>query len=153
MRCVRLLTSFVAFASLAGCGEPAEAPQQPAAAPVEVETVDADAPTRETFPPPGEYRLAGADGAEVNLPHAITVSITASEIALASQCVTPRWTWRREDGAVATEPVPEPICERGRYPAEEAAIAVFDDPQATQHTPENGWFIEGGGHSLTLFSQ
>ena len=102
---------------------------------------------------PGEYRLAGADGQDVNLGHAITVTVTDDEIRVFSQCVTPRWTYRYADAKLVTEPVLEPICERGRYPAEEALSAVFDGPESVVRTPENGIYIEGAGHSVTLFSQ
>lgn len=101
----------------------------------------------------GEYRVAGADGADIDLPHAITVSVTADTIAVTSQCVTPRWTYRYEDGRLRTEPIVEPICDRGRYPAEEALSAVFDDPREITRTSANGIRIAGGGRSVTLFSQ
>ncbi len=103
--------------------------------------------------PVGEYRLAGADGADVNLGHAITVSVSAERIETFSQCVTPRWNYRYEDGQLRTEPIIEPICDRGRYPAEDALAAVFDDPQEVRRTPENGFYLTGGGHSITLFTQ
>lgn len=109
-------------------------------------------PTFERLPI-GEYRLAGADGADVNVPHGISVSVTADTIAIASQCVTPRWTYRYEQGRLRTEPIIEAICDRGRYPAEEALSAVFDDPQAILRTPSNGFEVSGGGHSVTLYSQ
>ena len=102
---------------------------------------------------PGEYRLAGADGQDVNLGHTITVSVTQDEIRAASQCVTPRWRYRQEAERLVTQIIPEAICDRGRYPAEEALSAVFDDPQSVARTPENGIAIEGGGHVIILFSQ
>jgi len=103
--------------------------------------------------PQGEYCIAGADGEDVNFGHAITVSISQDTIAVTSQCVTPEWTYRIEAGGLHTTPVIKPICERGRYPAEEAIVAVFDDPQSLQRTPENGLLVAGGGHDITLFAQ
>lgn len=102
---------------------------------------------------PGEYRIAGADGAEVNLPHAITVSVTQSNIAVVSQCVTPKWTYHYSEGALTTEPIVEAMCDRGRYPQEIAVMAVFDEPDTVLRTPTNGLYLEGGGHNITLFSQ
>ncbi len=102
---------------------------------------------------PGEYRVAGADGAEINLPHAITLTITPLEIRLASQCFTPRWRWRYVGEALETERIPEAMCERTRYPAELAAEAVFEQPDSIERTPANGIEISGGSHSLLLFSQ
>lgn len=112
-----------------------------------------DVPKVQALLPRGEYRLAGADGADVNLPHAITVTVSEDTIALASQCVTPRWTYRHEEGLLVTQSIPDPVCERGRYPAEDAAIAVLDSPETILRTPENGWFLAGSGHAITLFSQ
>lgn len=112
-----------------------------------------DAPAGEVLLPQGEFRVAGADRVDVNLGHAITVSIDDDTIALASQCVTPRWTYNYSGGTLATQAIPDPICDRGRYPAEEAAMAVFDAPEIIMRTPENGWYIAGGGRSITLFSQ
>lgn len=103
--------------------------------------------------PYGEFRLAGVDDSEVDLGHAITISIDEAMIAVASQCVTPRWRYQLVDGVLSTQIVPEPICERGRYAAEDAVIAVFTTPETVARTPQNGWKVSGGGHSITLFSQ
>lgn len=102
---------------------------------------------------PGEYRLAAADGREASLGHAITVLITDREIALFSQCVTPRWRYRWVEGRLVTDGIPQAICDRGRYPAESAAEAVFDAPERIVRTPGNGVRITGGGRSVTLFAQ
>lgn len=142
-------------------GTPAEQPSAtvPAAEPALGMTADEAPTTPDVSPatserlPVGEYRVAGADGADVNLPHGIGVSVGADTIAVSSQCVTPRWTYRYEGGRLLTEPIHEPICDRGRYPAEEALSAVFDDPQTIVRTPANGIEISGGGHTVTLFSQ
>lgn len=128
----------------------AEAPPDPEPAAAEQKQ---SPPAPALLIPPGEYRIAGADGEEVNLGHAITVSISQDTIAVASQCVTPEWTYRHEDGQLRTTPVVKAICDRGRYPAEEAIVAVFDDPQGLQRTPENGLLVTGGGHDITLFAQ
>ncbi|WP_170003508.1 hypothetical protein [Pseudopontixanthobacter vadosimaris] len=117
-------------------------------------TITAESPTKDQSPlPPGEYRLAGVDGTSVDLPHAITVSISEDTIALASQCISPRWTYAYAGQRLTTRSIPGPICERGRYPAEEAAIAVLDSPDTIRQTPANGWHLTGGGHGITLFSQ
>ena len=136
----------------AACQPPAEAP-----APAEDDhlvTADGDdLPALQQLLPQGEYRLAGANGSEVNLGHAITVSVTEDMIETVSQCVTQRWTYRYSDDRLQTEPIIEPVCDRGRYPAEEAIRTVFDNPQEVLRTPENGIYIAGGGQSITLFSQ
>ncbi len=97
--------------------------------------------------PQGEYRLAGANGSDVNLSHAITVSVTDDMIETVSQCVTQRWTYRYVDDRLRTEPIIEPVCDRGRYPEEEAIGAVFDDPQEVMRTPANGIYIVAAGRA------
>ena len=75
-------------------------------------------------------------------------------IETVSQCVTQRWTYRYVARSLcAPSPIIEPVCDRGRYPEEEAIGAVFDDPQEVMRTPANGIYISGGGQSITLFSQ
>lgn len=132
-----------------------EEPAPPAGAPVPTPNPAPARPgvERQQLLPAGEYRVAGADGADIDLGHGISLSVSADTIALASQCVTPRWTYRYVDGRLRTEATGEPICERGLHPAEEAIMAVFDDPQRITRTPTNGIELSGGGHSVTLFSQ
>jgi len=103
---------------------------------------------------PGEYRVAGIDGADVNLPHALTVSITQSEIRYVSQCITAAWTYRMTGPAIALQPTPpEPVCDRGRYPEEIAIEQAFPAAETVRRTAGNGIEFSGGGHSVTLFSQ
>lgn len=163
---MRKLPPCIVVAALGACTPDAQPPEREESSPpvaVEQSTTSAapqPSPAADPVPsgakmvlPVGEYRLAGADGQGVDLGHAITVSVTEREIRLASQCVTPRWTYRIEQGRMATEAVVEPICDRGRYPAEEAASAVFGSPERIEKTEANGWRISGGGRTITLFSQ
>ncbi|MGB3753172.1 MAG: DUF1761 domain-containing protein [Parerythrobacter sp.] len=102
---------------------------------------------------PGAYRLGSVDGEPADLGHAITVEVDEDTIAMFSQCVTPRWRYRHEAGALVTHTIPEPICSRAFYPAEEALIAVFNAPRTILHTPENGIHLANDDHAVTLFSQ
>ncbi|MGB7417955.1 MAG: hypothetical protein WA918_02130 [Erythrobacter sp.] len=140
---------FLSAFSLAACERPNVAP---ASGP---EPTGSAAAAQHSGPalPVGQYRLAGVDGRAINLPHAISLSVTESEIRLSSQCVRPRWQYRQNGRDMVTTPIPIPICERARYPEEDAAIAVLDDITAVRRTPENGWQLEGGGHSIAVFSQ
>ena len=92
--------------------------------------IDPDPTLSAPLLPTGDYRVAGADGKDVHLGHAITVSVSENRIEVTSQCVTPRWTYHIARRQLRTASIPEPICERMRYPA----IAVFDDPQDIVHT-------------------
>ncbi|QYU69348.1 hypothetical protein J4558_04170 [Leptolyngbya sp. 15MV] len=101
----------------------------------------------------GEYRVAGAGGLEVDLDWAITLSITADRIALQSQCVTPSWRYAYSDGAISTEAIPMPICERALAPVEQAAIDALDGATTVRRSPANAVVLEGAGRAITLFSQ
>ena len=137
--------------ALTACGREEPIPES---AQDQVVTVDGDEmPVLQQLLPQGSYRLAGVNGQDVNLGHAVTVSVSEEIIAVASQCVTPRWRYEYVDDRLRTEPIVEPMCERGRYPEEEAIAAVIDDPKDVLRTPANGIYIAGGGQSITLFSQ
>ncbi len=133
---------------LPGCSQAARVPHD-----VPVALGSEDGPQVQIVLPLGEYRVAGVDGAPVNLTHAITVSVSEDTIAVVSQCVTPRWNYTYQEGRLTTQPIIEAMCKRGREPAEVAVEAVFDQPEAVLRTPENGIYLAGGGHDLTLFSQ
>jgi len=133
-------------------GFPLAACQTISATPTKEAAIDASSdPVAETLSP-GEYRLAGADGAAVDLPHAITVSVSENEIRMVSGCINERWPRRTGEGPL-TATLPAPSCRRALFPAEQAASAVFGNIEQVSRTPENGWLVEGGGHSVTLFSQ
>lgn len=140
---------------LAAC-QPAPADPPPPATSTTGVTSESD-PDAPGVPAPasliGDYRVAGVDGAAVDLEWGMSVSINATTIRLVSQCVTPQWRYRYEGGAITTESMLVEICEREMAPAEAAANAALDGAEQVTRTPENGLEITGGGHSITLFSQ
>ena len=101
----------------------------------------------------GEYRVAGVDGSDIDLPHAVTASIDESRIHLVSDCVNLAWTYRFAGELLATEQAPVESCARGYDATEQALLAAFDVADTVRRTPENGVQFSGGGHSVTLFSQ
>lgn len=101
----------------------------------------------------GEYRVAGVDGRDVDLPHAITLSITAETIRYTSQCVGGTWRYRREGDRLVTQEVPLAVCQRALYPEEEAIDALFAAGPTFRRTEANGIELSGGGHTVTVFSQ
>ena len=138
--------------ALAGCGQQAAAPDgDPATEPVASPDGIAVGSAPDTIV--GNYRVAGADGAEVDMGWAITVAITGDTIRYGSQCVSGTWTYTYTEGRMSTEAVPIAVCDRGRYPAEDAIVAVFGGNPTVSRTAENGLLFEGGDHSVTLFSQ
>lgn len=102
---------------------------------------------------PGEYRIAGVDGGDINLPHAITASIRQGRIRVVAGCVNALWEYTYAAGRLATKREPVVTCQRGLYPEEEAVFAAIDAAERATRTPANGIELSGGGHSVTLFSQ
>ena len=129
---------------LAGCA--AAVPSSPDAAAPEAR---ADAPATLQ----GEWRLAGVDGKDIDLPHGIAVSIDASRIAVSSGCVAMEWTYRYAGGALETAQAPVPSCLRALFPEEQALAAAVSAASRASRTAANGVELTGGGHSVLLFSQ
>lgn len=113
----------------------------------------APAPAAAPIPLAGEYRIAGVDDREIDLPHAITASITAARIHVTADCLTFGWAYTRDGDAIATERVAVESCARGLAPAEEAVVAAIDAARRIAPSPANGADLAGGGRRLTLFSQ
>lgn len=154
---VARLSAAALMLTLAACAPATEETAQEGIATPELPVAPGTSPAARGAPnmklPIGEYRVAGTDGREVDLPHAITVSIGPDTIRYVSQCVTGTWTYRFEGDTLTTKPIVEAVCDRGRYPEEEALDAVFAAPGSIRGTPANGIEIAGGGHRVTLFSQ
>ena len=101
----------------------------------------------------GEYRVAGIDGAEVELPHAITLSIGADDVRYTSQCINGRWTYAVDGDEATTTRQPVASCRRALLPQEQAIDAVFEAGPTATRTATNGITFAGGGHTVTVFSQ
>ena len=103
---------------------------------------------------PGEYRVAGIDGREVSLGHAITLTITPDTIGFVSQCIRGTWAVYLEGERIAVgESTGEPVCERGHYPEEDALYDALPRVVGAVRTADNAVVLTGGGHRITLFSQ
>ena len=101
----------------------------------------------------GEYRVAGVDGAAIDLQHAATVSIDTTRISFASECIAARWSYRLRNESIGTEAIPTIACQRGLYPQERAMMEALGAATRATRTPANGIELSGGGTSITLFSQ
>ena len=102
---------------------------------------------------PGEYRVAGVDGADINLPYGISASIREGRIHVVSDCVNLAWDYTYANGELETTRVPVESCARGLTREEEAIAAALESAEQAVRTPANGIELSGGGHSVTLFSQ
>jgi hypothetical protein len=101
----------------------------------------------------GEYRIAGVDGRDIDLPHGISASIDPTTIRVSADCLSFAWRYRFEGARLVTESTPVRSCRRGLMPEEEAIRAAFDAAQAVRRLPSNGIELTGGGRSVLLFSQ
>jgi hypothetical protein len=154
----------VAALLLAGCSdvdqaepptpieEPASAPA-PATAAAPAKTFPANAAITEAGELVGEYRVAGVNGRDIDLPHGITARINPASIHVTSDCVNVAWSWFLEGTRLVTERVPVEGCGRGFLPEEEAIVTAVDSADKASRTPANGLEFSGGGHSVLLFGQ
>lgn len=102
---------------------------------------------------PGEYRLAGVDGGDIDLPYAISASIEGGRIHVVADCINMAWSYTYTGGRLATRRVPVEGCARGLTAEEQAVAAALDGARQAVRTPSNGIELSGGGRSVTLFSQ
>ena len=101
----------------------------------------------------GDYRVAGIDGADVNLPHGITASIADERIDVQSGCIRFAWTYRFEEQLLVTEQAPVASCRRALLPEERTLAEAMEAADVVRRTPANGIEFSGSGHSLLLFGQ
>ena len=112
----------------------------------------------------GEYRVAGIDGREVQGDIGIALSIDGPMLSYEPTCAGFVWKIAERRGEVRFERAPgygptrQPdgstlVCAVA-VPAEfERLGRAIDAAQRAWRTPANGILLEGGGRSVTLFSQ
>ena len=105
----------------------------------------------------GEYRVAGIDDDALDLPFAMVVSITESEIEQPGPCGGYGWSYSLKQGVFQKVSIrePDPAClARSRiHFAVFATAEAIDAASYAERTPANGIRFSGGGRSVTLFSQ
>lgn len=162
------LAAAAALAGLTACGGPPAEPAEqatpsraaePAAAPAPSPT-PASAPARpnvaitDLAAIAGEYRVAGAGGREIDLPHAITARIDETGLLVDSGCVQLSWVWFFEGPRLVTEQLfPRASCGRALLPEEEAIVAAMNGATGVARTPANGIEIGGENGAVLLFGQ
>ncbi|MGX7894078.1 hypothetical protein [Tsuneonella sp. HG222] len=147
---MRTTSALALLLTLAGCD------RSPEPAPI-LDAVTGSTPAGEPVAPSeslaGEFRVAGVGGNEINLPYAITASVSADRIHLVADCVNLAWAYRFEDGKLATERVAVEGCGRGLTMEEEALAAAFDGADKVSRLPSGAYEITGRGPSAMLFTQ
>ena len=163
-----VLTVLLLAPALAACGGPAPEPAEDAAPPAAVsEGPAAPEPSSTPTPTPapnvavtdlaalvGEYRVAGAGGKGIDLPHGVTARIDENGMIVDSGCVQLSWMWFFEGNRLVTERLfPRASCGRALLPEEEAIVAAMDGATGIGRTPANGVEIGGEDGAVLLFGQ
>ena len=112
----------------------------------------------------GEWRVAGIDGEPLDEPYGLALSANEEEIWWEPRCANFAFGYRIEGlrlktGAarppvpVASGAPPPPVCTIGIPPRLDEVSRALQLADTIGRTNSNGVLIEGGGHSLTLYSQ
>ena len=102
----------------------------------------------------GDYRVAGVDGRDIDLPYGITARISEVAIIVEADCMKLSWSYFFEGASLVTEQLfPRDNCGRKLVPEEEAIVAAFNGATAVGRTPANGIEFAGENGWVVLFSQ
>lgn len=138
-----------------------EAPRSSTSDTVAPPTASPSAPSRPSSVPItevenliGEYRIAGVDERDIDLPHGITARISDVAIIVEADCLVLSWSYFFEGTSLVTEQLfARDSCGRKLLPEEQAIVTAFNSANDVGRTPANGIEFSGGGHSVLLFSQ
>lgn len=145
-------------AALAGC-QPAPRDEAP-----DTVATPSPAPTLEPIATlAGEWRVAGIDGEPLDESYGLALIADEKEIWWEPRCAGMIRGYTIDGLALATGPrvtdppastsTPAPVCLIARPPRLNDVARALQTAERVGRTPENGVLIEGGGHSVTLFSQ
>lgn len=102
----------------------------------------------------GEWRVAGIDGAPIDAPIGIALSIDAGTMTFDPRCDGFTWDYDYRAGRLATaRRNPGAVCAIDQDPALNRLAAALDAVEGAARTPANAIELRGGGRSVTLFSQ
>jgi hypothetical protein len=158
----RKLNAWPALLMLVACQADRETAEAPTARGQEESARPRAAPIAAPTGPPsisspaeliGEYRIAGVDGASVDLPYGMTASMDERTIRVVADCVNLAWDYNLTGGQLSTERIPVESCARGLNATEQAVVTAFDSADLVRLMPSNGIEFSGDGHSVLLFSQ
>ncbi len=143
------------LAAVAACGPAKEAPAPPpeatgagAAPSADLEPVDALV---------GEYRVAGIDGAPLDAPFGLALSVSAERITFDAPCGGYGWEYRLEGADLRTartaSPDPECLAAARVHHLVFDLAAALDAATSAGRDASNAVVLAGGGHTVTLYSQ
>jgi hypothetical protein len=150
-----LLAITLALASLAACSPADETAPQPSAAVEATAAPELQLSPVETLT--GEYRVAGVNGAPIDAPFGLALSITESRIVFDGPCGGYAWDYRLDGANLAPNRAvsPDPAClatARIHHLVFDLATAI-DAATRAGRSPSNGIELSGSGQSVTLYSQ
>ena len=105
----------------------------------------------------GEYRVAAIDGAALDVPFGLALSIAPDRIVFEGPCKGYAWRYRLKGQALSTTRTasPDPAClatARIHHLVFDLATAV-DGATSAGRDGSNAVILSGGGHQVTLYSQ
>ena len=105
----------------------------------------------------GEYRVAGIDGAPLDVPFGLVLSVSQDRILFDGPCGGYGWDYRMERQQLRTDRTasPTPAClaaARIHHVVFDLAVAV-DAATSASRDSSNAVILSGGGHQVTLYSQ
>ena len=112
----------------------------------------------------GEWRVAGIDEQPLNKSYGLALSADEEEIWWEPRCANFAFSYRidglkletgtpRPYAPVGPDGNPPPVCAIGIPPRLSDVARALDLAETVGRTSANGVLIEGGGHSVLLFSQ
>ncbi|MCL9998761.1 MAG: hypothetical protein NBV68_05230 [Erythrobacter sp.] len=105
----------------------------------------------------GEFRVAGIDGAPLDLPFGLALSVSKDRIVFDAACGGYAWNYRLVGRTLRTTRIasPDPKClatARIHHVVFDLAVAV-DAATGAGRDGSNAIVLSGGGRTLTLYSQ
>lgn len=147
--------SLICIAALAACGTAKEAP--PAQSLPTDRSVQAVRPLIPAGNLTGEYRVAGIDGAAIDAPFGLALSISDTRIDFDGPCGGYAWDYLLEGTRLENVRTvsPYPAClARARIHHRVFDLArALDAVTVAERTPANGIELSGADRSVTLYSQ
>ena len=146
--------AMLALAALIVSGCERQAPAPPAVATGTSNPAPAPPPANAPLSLVGEWRVAGVDGAPIDAPIGIALSIDANSLGFDPRCAGFTWDYAYAVGQLTTKRRNHAaVCEIGYDPVLDRLAAALSAVQSAKRTPANAIELSGDGHSVTLFSQ
>jgi hypothetical protein len=152
----------LAVASLFACQQSSPAPPIQPKAIEQPQAPDPKLEAQNVASLAGEWRVAGIDGRPLNESYGLPLRADEGRLWWEPLCAGMSRNYRIEGQAIRFNPTrpprrsgeeTQPVCAIGLPPRLDEVFRALDAATEVGRTEENGILIQGGGHSVTLFSQ